>query len=103
MRCKERFSHNLKMLMARDGVDARRLAEAVEANPASVSRWIAAIEWPSAVHLDRIADVFGWSVEALLSETDQDRAPGSDVSLREAVETVLRELGFDKSKLVKSR
>ena len=103
MRCKERFAHNLKILMARDGVDARRLAEAIEANPASVSRWLAAIEWPKADHLDRIADAFKWSVEALLSETDQDRARGSDVNLREAVETVLRELGFEKSKLVRSR
>ena len=101
MRCKERFAHNLKILMARDGVSGKQLAETIGCKPANVSRWLAAIQWPDAIYLDHIFDVYGWRVEELFSETESDRVKGSAVNLREAVEVVLDNLGFEKTKLVK--
>jgi hypothetical protein len=101
MRCKERFAHNLKILMARDGVSGKQLAETVGIKPANVSRWLAAIQWPDGIYLDQMSDVYGWRVEELFSETTSDRVKGSTVELREAVEIVLDSLGFEKTKLVK--
>ena len=102
MRAKERFGHNLKQLMARDGIKGVELADQVGVKPSAVSRWVSGIQWPDAAYIDHLCELYGWKVEELFGATPGEKAETQEISLRDAVDVVLRHLGFERAKLIKS-
>jgi len=101
VRAKERFGHNLKRLMARDGVKGNRLAEQVGIKPSSVSRWLSGIQWPDAVYIDHMTELYGWTVEELFATGSGEKST-NEIPLRDALDVVLKHLGFERAKLIKS-
>lgn len=102
MRAKERFGHNLKQLMARDGIKGIEISEQLGIKPSSVSRWLSGIQWPDAVYIDHLCQIYGWKVEDMFGPTPGEKADTKEIPLRDAVDVVLKHLGFDRAKLIKS-
>lgn len=101
MRCRERFAHNLKMLMERDGIRGTKLAEMIGVKQSNVSRWVSGHQWPDAAYIDHMCEAFGWKVEELFCETPTDKHRETEFTVRDAIELLLQELGFERTKLVK--
>lgn len=101
MRSKERFANNLRRLMERDGVKGIDIASQLGIKSANISRWLAGHQWPNDMYLDQLTDVFGWQIEDLFSKTPTERAASQDISLRDAIEVILRHLGYEIGRLTK--
>lgn len=102
MRAKERFGNNLKLLMQRDGIKGIDLADQLGIKASGVSRWVSGIQWPDAAYIDHMCELYGWKVEDLFGSTPGEKTETQGIPLRDAIDVVLRHLGFERAKLVKS-
>jgi len=92
----------LRGLLERDKVRGVALAATLGIKQSNVSRWLGGMQWPEAQYIDHMCEAFGWTLDDLFCSD----APGEvktlePISVREAVEVVLNELGFEKTRLIK--
>lgn len=104
MRCKERFGTNLRRLLERDKVRGVALATTLGIKQSNVSRWVNGMQWPEAQYIDHMCEAFGWTLDELFTSNGEGAVKTLEpVSIREAVEVVLDELGFERTRLVRKQ